>query len=355
MIFRVLRYAFGGAKVMALKSYLLSADDYHYLLRTRDLEDLVGYLRTTAYGPILAGWDWQRSDAEAEISRRLYGDLAQVFLKVRRGFKKRESRFLDLLLYRLVAENLKVVLRALNLRLDPVAAAARLLPLTALSSLDFPAMLRQESIPRLVDYLAHTVWGPPLAKGLDRFEREANLFPLEMSLDLFVYASLRQGLEGLARADRRIAGDILGTLIDITNITWTGRFRDLYNFPPEETYQYLIEAGSFNSRAARHDLAFAANTGEMILRLPRTSYKKLLQGAGDRAEVETRLRQHWMAVLSKSLAHPPFQIGLPITFLFFKELELDNLITLITGMLLGLPSERVAPWLWRRVAGGAHV
>jgi V/A-type H+-transporting ATPase subunit C len=355
MIFKVWRYAYGGAKVMALKSFLLSPEDYHYLLRARNLEDLVGYLRTTAYGPVLSGWDWRRSDAEAELSRRLYGNLAQAFLKVRRGFKKRESRFLDLLLKRLVAENLKVVLRALHQRLDPVQAAGRLLPLTALSPLDFQEMLRQETIPRLVDYLATTVWGPPLDRGLSRFEREANLFPLEMSLDLFVYSSLWQGLELLGRADRRIAGGILGTLMDITNITWTGRFRDLYGFPAEETYQYLIEAGSFTSPAARRDLAFAPNNGEMILRLPRPAFIELLQGAEDRAVVEARLRQYWLATLERSLARPPFQIGLPITFLFFKELELDNLITLVTGMLLNLPSERVAPWLWRREAGGFHV
>jgi V/A-type H+-transporting ATPase subunit C len=355
MIVKIWRYAYGGAKVMALKSFLLAPEDYHYLLRARNLEDLVGYLRTTAYGPTLSGWDWRRGDAEAELSRRLYGSLAQAFLKVRRGLKKRESRFLDLLLYRLVAENLKVVLRALHQRLEPVQAAARLLPLAALSPLDFQEMLRQETIPRLVDYLALTVWGPPLSRGLSRFEREANLFPLEMSLDLFVYAALWQGLEGLSRADRGIAGEILGTLADITNITWAGRFRDLYGFPAEETYQYLIEAGSFRSASARRDLAFAANTGEMILRLPRPVYVELLQGAEDRAAVEARLRQYWMATLEKSLARPPFQIGLPLTYLFFKELEVDNLITLVTGMLLNLPSERVAPWLWRRGAGGLRV
>ncbi|MGA9754669.1 MAG: V-type ATPase subunit [Desulfobaccales bacterium] len=355
MIFKLWRYAYGGAKVMALKSFLLSPEDYHYLLRARNLEDLVGYLRTTAYGPTLSGWDWRRGDAEAELSRRLYGSLAQAFLKVRRGLKPREARFLDLLLERLEAENLKVVLRALNLRLDPVQAEERLLPLTALSSLNFQAMLRQESIPRLVDYLAPTVWGPPLARGLSRFAREANLFPLEMSLDLFVYASLWQGLARLGSADRRIAGEILGTLADITNITWAGRFRDLYGFPAEETYQYLIEAGSFRSPAARRDLAFAANTGEMILRLPRPSYIELLQGAADRADVEARLRQHWLATLERALARPPFQIGLPVTYLFFKELELDNLVTLVTGKMLNLPAERVEPWLWRRAAGGVHV
>ncbi len=355
MIFKIMRYAYGGAKVMALKSFLLAPEDYHYLLRARNLEDLVGYLRSTAYGPVLSGWDWRRGDAEAELSRRLYGNLAQTFLEVRRGLKKRESRVLDLLVYRLIAENLKVVLRALHQGLDPIRAAARLLPLESLSSLDFPEMLGQGSIPRLVEHLAATVWGLPLARGLDRYQRESSLFPLEMSLDLFVYAALWRGLETLSRADRLIAAGLLGALTDVTNITWAGRFRDLYGFPPEETYQYLLEAGSFRSPAARHDLAFAANTGEMILRLPRPVYIELLQGAQDRAEVETRLRHYWLATLERSLGGPPFQIGLPLAYLFFKELELDNLITLITGMLLHLPPERVAPQLWRREAGGAYV
>ena len=355
MILKIWRYAYGGAKVMALRSFLLSAEDYHYLLRSRNLEDLVGYLRTTAYGPTLSGWDWRRADAEAELSRRLHGNLAQAFLKVRRGLKKRESRFLDHLVHRLEAENLKVVLRALHQHLDAVQAAGRLLPLEALSSLNFPELLRQGTIPRLAEALAATIWGPPINRGLTRFVKENNLFPLEMSLDIFVSASIWQGLEELSRADRRIAAELLGTLADITNITWAGRFRDLYTFPGEETYQYLLEAGSFRSPAARRDLAFAPNTGEMILRLPRQTYVELLQGAQDRAEVEARLRQFWMATLEHSLARPPFQIGLPLTYLFCKELEIDNLITLFTGMVLNLPAEQVAPWLWRRAAGDLHV
>ena len=355
MIFRIWRYAYGGAKVMALKSFLLAPGDYHYLLRAKNAEDLVGYLRTTAYGPTLSGWDWKRADAEAELSRRLYRNLAQTFLKVRRGFKKREASFLDHLVRRLEVENLKVVLRALHLRLDPLQTEPRLLPLETLSPLNFPDLLRTGTIPRLVDTLAPTPWGPPLTRGLPRFTKENNLFPLEMSLDLFVYASLWEGLGKLSRADRRIARGLFGTLVDITNITWAGRFRDLYGFPGEEIYQYLIDAGSFSNPAARRDLAFAPNTGEMILRLPRQAYVELLQGAADRAEVEVRLRQHWMTTLTKNLAQPPFQIGLPLTFLFFKELEIDNLITLFTGLVLNLPAEKIAPWLRLRAAGGSYV
>ena len=355
MIFKLWRYAYAGAKVMALKSYLLTAADYHYLLRARNLEDLLGYLRTTAYGPVLAGWDWRRADAEAELSRRLYRDLAQAFLKVRRGLKTREARFIEVLAQRLVAENLKVVLRALYQGASPAQAAAWLLPLESLSPLDFQEMLRQESIPRLAAALADTPWGPPLERGLPRFSREESLFPLEMSLDLWVYGRLWQGLATLGASDHALAGRILGAMADITNIIWTGRFRDIYRFPGEEIYQYLIEAGSFRSPQARRDLAFAPDVAAMVAHLPRETYVKLLQGAGDIAAVEERLRQYWLQVLEKVLVQPPFQIGLPVTYLFLKELELDNLITLITGMYLKVPPERLAPLLRRRPAGAPHV
>lgn len=355
MMFRLLRYAYAGAKVMALKSYLLSPEDYHFLLRARDLEDLLGYLRTTSYGAMLAGWDWRRADAEAELSRRLAGDLAQAFVKVRRGLAQRESRFIAVLGQRLVAENLKVVLRALHQEVPRAQAAARFLPLESLSPLNFPEMLAQESIPKLVDYLAATPWQAPLTRGLPRYVKEHNLFPLEMSLDLYVFDALRQGLGYLSRADRRLAGEILGIMTDITNILWTVRFREIYGFPPEETYQYLIEAGSFRRPGARRDLAFAPNVAAMVARLPRADYVTLLQGVEARAEVEARLAHYWVATLQKVQSRPPFSIGLPITYLFFKELECDNLITLITGMLLNLPADRVAPVLQRRLAGVAHV
>ena len=354
MILKVFRYAYGGAKVSALKSDLLGADDYHFLLRARNLDDLLGYLRTTAYGPVLAGWDWRRADAGAELSRRLYGELARAFVKVGRGLWRRESRFLELLGRRLVAENLKVVLRTLHQGLPAAEGARSLLPLEPLTRLNFPEMLAQGTIPRLADYLAATPWGPPLNRGLPRYLREKSLFPLEMSLDLWVFESLWRGLATLAAADGRLAGEIVGALAEIINITWTDRFRDLYGFPPEEIFQYLVAAGGFLSPEARRNLAFAPNVAAMVEGLPRQSYRELLQGALDQADVEARLQGHWLKILGRAFVRPPFQVGRPIAYLFFKELELTNLVTLITGRLLQVPPERLAGKL-RLAAGGRYV
>ncbi len=355
MMLKVWRYAYGGAKIMALKSLLLTHEDYHFLLKSRHLDDFLGYLATTAYGAALRGWDWHAPEAEAELSRRLYGELAQAFQKAGRGLKKRERLFIGVLAHRLVAENLKVVLRSLHRGLTREQTVPLLIPLDKLSPINFQDLLKLGTISALVDHLAATPWGPPLARGLPRYRREHNLFPLEMSLDLWVSACILKGREHLSRPDRRLSGQLLGVMADITNLTWAGRFREIYGFPGEEIYQYLLEAGSLGEARRRHDLAFAPNLETMITRLPRRPYGELLAGATDLAGLEERLARYWVKTLEKILRLPPFQIGLPMTYLFLKELEIRNLITLATGLILKIPADRLGLIIPGRAAGGGYV
>jgi hypothetical protein len=89
--------------------------------------------------------------------------------------------------------------------------------------------------------------------------------------------------------------------------------------------------------------------------LPPYPYGDLLQGAADLAEVEIRLSSFWTQALGRVLIRPPFQIGLPLAYLFLKELEIHHLITLLTGLILKIPSNRLTPWLPGRAAGGRYV
>ncbi|MBW1991938.1 MAG: V-type ATPase subunit [Deltaproteobacteria bacterium] len=340
---------------MALKSRLFTPEDYYFLLKAGSLDEFLEYLATTTYGPALSDWDRQAPQADQDFSRRLYGELAQAYLKVARGLKKREGRFLRLLARRLVAENLKVVLRALHQGLSPPQAALLLAPLDGLTSLDFRELLRLDSIPALTEHLARTPWGPPLARGLPRYQREGSLFPLEMSLDLGVWQDLLAGVDDLAAGDRRLAGEMLNLLAEATNLVWFARFRELYGYSGEEIYQYLLEAGRFRKPRARHYLAFAPDLEAMTAALPSRPYGELLQGAGGVAELERRLQDYWLKRLSRVLALPPLQIGLPLAYVFLRELEIADLITMLTGLRLELPTEQVKPYLRGKAAGGRHV
>jgi len=355
VILRVWRYAYGGAKVMALRSWLLNPEDYHFLFQAQNLADFFKYLETTVYGAALKGWDWQAPDAEAEFNRRLYGELARSFRKVGRGLKKREGLFIRRLVGRLEAENLKLVLRALHQGLPSDPAVRLLIPLTGLSPLNFAELVNQGTIKALVDYLAPTTWGPPLTRGLPRYLRELSLFPLEMSLDIWVFDYLRQGLAHLSKADRDLAGHLLDTLAEITNLIWVARFRELFGLPGEEVYQYLPAAGIFREPSRRQYLAFSENLTQVTERLPRRPYGEVLAGATKIAAAEERLGRYWVRNLERILGRAPFQIGLPIAYLFLKELEIRNLITLMTGILLRAPANLLKSHLQGWAAEGTHV
>jgi V/A-type H+-transporting ATPase subunit C len=340
---------------MALKSRLLTSEDYYFLLRTRTLDEFLGYLTTTAYGPILSDWDWHVPDAEKDFSRRLYGDLAQAYLKVERGLKARERRIIGVLAQRLVAENLKIVLRALHQGLPPGQAAPLLALLDGLTPLNFQELLNQGSIQALTDFLAPTPWGAPLSRGLPRYLKEDNLFPLEMSLDLWVFQQIWQEVHRLSGGDRRLAEDMFNILADATNLVWFARFKEFYGFSGEEIYQYLLESGRFQKPRARRRLAFAPDLAAMVAELPPRPYGELLQDAGEVAEVENRLQDFWLKTLSRVLSLPPFQIGLPIAYVFLKELEIADLIAIMTGLRLNLGAERIRPYLRGKAAGGRHL
>jgi len=253
-----------------------------------------------------------------------------------------------------VAENLKVVLRVLHHKLPPDQAATLLPPLDGLTSLDFEELLHQGSIQSLIDWLAPTPWGPPLARGLPRYLKEGHLFPLEMSLDLWVFQGIWQGVQDLSAADRRLAKAIFASLADITNIDWLVRFKDLYGFSGEEIYQYLLEAGRFEEPRDRRRLAFAPDLAALMAELPLHPYGEVLFGAGKVTEVEGRLQDFWLKSLTRVLSLPPFQIGLPIAYLFLKELEVADLITMMTGLRLKFTADRINPYLHGKAAGPTH-
>lgn len=351
---QVWRYAYGGAKVMALKSQLLTPEDYHFLLVAPDSWQFLTYLQTTAYAPALTGWDWRSPHRELLLSQKLYEELVAAIHKVSRGLLKRERGFITLLARRLEAQNLKMVLRALHQKWPPEFSQGWLFSLQSLSALDFRHLLEFPDIPTLVDHLSSSPWGEPLNRALPRYFQEHRLFALEMSLDLWVFAWWRQQVRGLGRADRRLAGRLLDQYADVLNLLWSARFREIFQLPGEEIYHYLLDGGLCRQPGFRRVLAFAGSLEELASRLPRRPYGALLQGLSP-DHLESGLWQWWFSVLAKVLRQPPFQIGLPMSYLWLKEMEVQNILALFTGKELQESPVRLAARLRLLTAGGAYV
>lgn len=351
---QVWRYAYGGAKVMALKSQLLTPEDYHFLLVASDSRQFLTYLQTTAYAPALIDWDWESPHREVLLSQKLYAEVIVAVHKVNRGLLKRERGFITLLARRLEAQNLKMVLRALHQGWPPEFSQTWLFSLTSLSALNFRQLLELPDIPTLIHHLAASPWGESLSRALPRYLKEHLLFPLEMSLDLWVYSWWRRNLRLLGRGDRKLAGRLLDQYADVLNLLWSYRFREIFHLPGEEIYHYLLDGGLCRQPDFRRALAFAGSLEDLASRLPQRPYGTLLQGLSP-DHLESRLWQWWLNVLARVLRQPPFQIGLPMSYLWLKEMEVQNILALFTGKELQESPERLAVRLRLLAAGGAYV
>ena len=121
-----------------------------------------------------------------------------------------------------------------------------------------------------------TCYYRPLKNALYRFKEEKETFPLEMALDLSYYSQLWKIASSLGSGERRIIKSILGVQMDILNITWIFRFKEVYHFSPEEILNYGLMQGCHISPELRKKLAYSVDRKDVVTNLEGTPYKALL-------------------------------------------------------------------------------
>ena len=200
MITRVWQYSFAQAKTRAMKSQLLTSEDWHYLLRMQTLENVVRYLSGTTYGQVLSKLPEAAPNPNVLVLT-LYEGLFLDYAKLLKTVPARGAKLISSLLRRYEAENLKTILRA-TWSATPIAKTKSLLyPLDFLSNLPVDALIQAQQVTAVVDLLKTTVYFSPLTQALPQFQAQGRLFPLEIALDMWVFENIAQSfnsLKGLA-------------------------------------------------------------------------------------------------------------------------------------------------------------
>jgi len=336
MIIRAWRFAYVQARTKAWRSQLLSAEDWHYLRRSRDVNDVWRYLRGTSYGR------WLPASPDPGLLRESVAGLSRQLIeryhKLLKFLPRTSEPLWRALVRRFEGENLKVILRRIWRRL-PVAATADLLyPLGPFNTLP-PGLAAAASIPEAVAQLAGTFYGPVLQAALPQFQAQERLFPLEIAIDLAV-------LEQLTAVCRRgptwrQARQLLGALIDWLNLSWLCRFRQVYGLAPEEVINYSIKGGWHLDLAAISAMARAVTWPELQAALPQP-YRRLLAASEAWPDALTRLWGWFTGELQRAGRRDPFQLGLPLAYLLQWEMEIQSLSGLLTAKTWGIPEEVLA-------------
>jgi V/A-type H+-transporting ATPase subunit C len=343
-------YAAISARVRAMYSDLLDAQDFARLSAAPDLPTLVTQLKSTAYGPYLEPLKDQEVTAQ-KVLHHLKGRLADVFNSVIH-MAPQATRPLLLQLYRYYeVENLKAVLRGILSGATYDRIREVLFPFGEMSVLPAQAMLEAgSSIPAAVELLAGTVYEEPLSFAMKRYSAEQSLFSLEVALDLFYWRQLWQQAKRLTGTDRDQALRILGAWMDMNNLTWVIRYRVYHDLSEEELINYTLP---FGFRVRDEDVRAVA-AGADIASVVEGIYPGLkdvnaLMAEPRRGlpELEVRLKRQLMEQCQAAFVGDPFHIGVPIAFLVLSDLEIQDLTVLVEAKSTGLPEGEYAPYLLR--------
>ncbi|MCD6198525.1 MAG: V-type ATPase subunit [Deltaproteobacteria bacterium] len=355
MILAAARYAYPNAKVRALRSRRLTAQDRHFLLEARDFSSFLAYLATTSYGPVLPDLEDGVSDPGI-LERRLARSLMEDYAKVARSLRgKRQQELVLALFSRFEAENLKVLLRAMFSGLEKQAVSHLLYPLGKLSALPWDDLWACNNPAEIADLLIRNPFGQALRHAIPQYNVQGRLFPLEMALDLSCFQRLRQAIFGLrSRSDRKAAKRILGPYVDILNISWVIRLKIHYGLSHEEIVNYSLPGGDLLTLSHLHRLARAEDISSFLEQMPR-SLQKEVQEVHEWDDFHLHLETWFLRLLARFFMGPPFHIGIEIAFLLEKEMELTSIITLLEAKAQGLSSEEAEKRLPEQLSMVAYV
>lgn len=353
MIAGIFKYSFAQAKTRALKGRLLSAEDWHFLLKCKKLEDVLKYLSGTGYAAALSHLPKGKPEDES-VLLALYDELFRDYGKLIKAVPRKSSHLLKGLLSRYEAENLKTILRGIWEGKSPVDIRFFLYHLDRLSSLPVGRLLHAKDIPAAIELLKSTVLYPPLIHALPQFKAQGNLFPLEVAIDITVFEHIVDTLKLIGGHDFKGAEDLIGELIDFENLCWLARFRHFYGLSPEEIINYILPGGK---RLEIRDLAVLARSIDLTSFLETLSppYKDALKSAGDWPEIQPLFERWFLIQLYKVFQKDPFQIRLQLSYLLLKEIEVKALEGLLSALSLGKGTEQFLEFISLPVRGGVRV
>lgn len=346
-----------------LKGRLLGKAQLEGFLGATDTRAITSALSHTVYGEHLRDpMDLPR------IEHGLKQDLAVSYMKILTFLKGKSGRFLEALLGKFELLNVKSIIRWFAGRdaRAPGSVEPFIFSLGKYHTIPIEEALKADDLESCIALMRNTPFARPLEIGYQQYVAAGQapgpaptgkLFPLELALDLDYYERLWQALDALGPLDKHNAGRLLGIQHDITNLVWILRFKEYYDLSPEQIFQYIIPHGWKIYGDIFWKLVADSNVIGAIVALQVSPYDDLLRSVAQvnrKGEhevrpyvlgIEVRLLRYLYRQSLETFMKFPLQAALLVAFFILKEMEIRDIITILSGRHLGLPQERIRAYM----------
>ncbi|MDR2648599.1 MAG: V-type ATPase subunit [Clostridiales bacterium] len=177
----------------------------------------------------------------------------------------------------------------------------------------------------------------------DAFTSRSSLFEIEMQLDLYYYMNLwKRQRQYLDTKNRRLMERISGSEIDLRNIMWVYRLKKYYNLNNSRIYAYLIPISYRLRRARLMRMVQCASIPELCVEIETSPYGAVF---GDLSSLEKAYYKQMSKLYIRASSMHPQSLAYTTGFVYFKELELRNLISLLEGVRYKLKPSDIMSYL----------
>lgn len=338
-------YSAISAKLKAMYSKFLKKEDYEQLLSKQTVGEICGYLKSLpAYSDVLSGVserDVHRGQMEILISSEIVDEYLRLYefldsskreiLKF--WFMRREIQFLTGELRHIFTHEARNKNQMSRDKFDAFFETH--------TAIDRELMLNATSLSDCIEACKNT----PYALPLQRAEQlDSDFFSVSMMLEMFYYTSIWHTVgTRLDKKQEELFKKALGSKIDALNILWIYRGKKYFSFEDEIIFTYIIPVRYRLSEDIIKEMVTANSIADFIGVVSRTKYSSLFDGIDEGVFPEENYIDFIRKLYKTMFFNHPQSLIAVYTYLELKELELDNLKTVIEGVRYSKSADMIRP------------
>lgn len=345
----VLKYAYLNAKVRSMRARLLTKDNIYALLGSKEINEIVRLLEKSAYKIDLKNEEINAIELEKIITKNFIKEIEEIL----RYSPEDVKNLLTDLLKKFEVHNLKIILNAKETNMSYSDIKQYLLPFRGFNEELCKRLMEEainvEELVELLELFGIAEYREILEEPLEEYRESNLLLPLEVALDKYVYQLLWEDASIFSGIDRKIVNEILGSEIDIINIKAAIRCK-LHKLEIDDAKKYFLPFG-YIFRKEDIERVYALHTlDEMVNIFAVYPYRETLINAfnkfkkeGDLLPLEIEFEKLLMQINKRILQkHPsPFNVGIVMSYVNLKWIEVKNLRAIIVGKERKLQAEKI--------------
>lgn len=333
------KYPYTYARVAAMRSKLISKEQYHKLIKM-ELNSIIQYLEETTYKSQIDRLALTYSDMDL-IEQALNLNLIDTTEKLRRICPENLRALIDAYLLFYDIENIKTLLRGRHGNY-PAEKVRQLLVTAGVLKKDFLiSLLKKESFAQILHEIRLN--GVRLSEILDKSSDKDtdDLAKVENLLHKWYLQQLSKISERFPKQGA-LMREFIRDEITISNIKTLLRLKRI-NRDKQGIMKFMFPAGNISHSRLEH-LASLENLQEVVEELKKTSYGPAFEGSF----TTERLSDYELALdkmqikrnFLRTHQHPLTVISI-LSFMFAKDIEVKNLKTLVKAKQLGISQEYI--------------